>query len=476
MAGASKRSPRVGWLAAAVTTGVIACGGDGEQTAGVDPGRFPPGLPGRVDSIANAALAAGPLAGLSIAIAADGEPVFAGSWGVADVRSGARVDRGTLYDVSSLTASITAAAAVRLSESGRLDLDQTLDTAVPGLAAIVPGADRIRLRHLLTNTSGLSDFVGDATTAWIADRESVDRDAVLEAAARPAAFAPGEAWSESHTAFRMAGEAIGRAAGVSYAAFVRDSVAGPLGLADTYLCDERPAEPRRVSVHEPGQGGLEISPLDRMPGFESEAGLCMTIEDLVRIPGAFERGGVITPAGVEEMLAPTTLANGIEVDYGLGVRLGSLEGHRLWGNRGGVGSTRAILMHFPDDGLTLAVLQNTDGVRVDALSVAGNVARALLGLPPPVLEPVPALDLDRYAGRYIEADGEYTMAVNADSLIRSRGDSNALVPLGAGLFGWRRYPMDRFRFHDIAGAVVGVSEYYNGLFAEYHPRKAEAGP
>src|SRR5262249_20267708 len=73
------------------------------------------------------------------------------------------------------------------------------------------------------------------------------------------------------------------------------------------------------------------------------------------------------------------------IDYGLGTRIGSYHGHRVFGHTGGGGGFNTILEDFPDDHLTIVVLTNTrSGQRV-----AAPVARAALGLPEAALGDVP---------------------------------------------------------------------------------------
>lgn len=454
---------------------VAGCATERDEPPREPSGGFPPGFAARVDSIARAARANGPLAGLSIAVARAGEPVFVGTWGVADAASGAEVDRSTLYEIASVTKLYTGITAAMLADEGALELDAPLSSLLPELSG-VPHASRIRVHHLLTHTSGLEDFEPAVIDAWLEDRDPAGAEAALEAARREPAFAPGTSWAYSNTGFRLVGEAIARLEGEPFATVLRERVTTPLGLEDTRLCDERPDDPRRARIHEVAEGGFELSRFDRMPGFTSEGGLCATIEDLVRLPAALAIRGVLPEPAIDRVLSPTALSTGLSIDYGLGVRLGGVEGHTAWGHTGGMGTYWAVLIHFPEEGVTVAVLQNTEGAAEDALTVAGPVVRAALGLGRPTLEPRDIGDLSRFAGRYDDEGGGFDIALVGDSLVRIRGARHALIPLGPREFGWRLFPMDRFRFHEIDGRVVGVSEYYNGLFGSWFPRLRALDP
>src|SRR5690606_2404843 len=106
--------------------------------------------------------------------------------------------------------------------------------------------------------------------------------------------------------------------------------------------------------------------------------------DLARLMNALAKGRLLPREQIEAMWEPTRLADGTTVPYGLGTRLGALDGHRKVGHTGGIDAYQGVLAHYPDDGLTVTVLINTEfagGAAVDALSIEAEVARAALGLP-----------------------------------------------------------------------------------------------
>jgi hypothetical protein len=115
---------------------------------------------------------------------------------------------------------------------------------------------------------------------------------------------------------------------------------------------------------------------------------------------------VLTPPSLALMRAPTTLADGTKIDYGLGTRLGSLDGHRVLGHTGSGGGFRAVLMSFPDDHLTIAVLMNAGNGSRPPVAIAADIARAVLALPAKTLrdEPVPPEELAALVDATLDSD------------------------------------------------------------------------
>src|SRR5207237_7155936 len=63
----------------------------------------------------------------------------------------------TLYDLASITKLFTTTCVMRLVEQGRLALDEPAARWMPEFAA--GGKEQVTLRHLLTHTSGLPDYL-----------------------------------------------------------------------------------------------------------------------------------------------------------------------------------------------------------------------------------------------------------------------------------------------------------------------------
>jgi CubicO group peptidase (beta-lactamase class C family) len=66
-------------------------------------------------------------------------------------------DANTIFNIASLTKPFTAALILKLAEDGKLSIDDQLDKYYPAY----PGAERIRLRHLLTHTTGIPNYTDD---------------------------------------------------------------------------------------------------------------------------------------------------------------------------------------------------------------------------------------------------------------------------------------------------------------------------
>ena len=97
----------------------------------------------------------GPVAGVQIAVAHDGNLAFVDSFGLADAAEHRPLGNDTVFHIASISKNILAAVVVRLAEERRLSLGDEVTRYVA--SAPTHGA-RITVRQLLNHTSGLYSF------------------------------------------------------------------------------------------------------------------------------------------------------------------------------------------------------------------------------------------------------------------------------------------------------------------------------
>ena len=248
---------------------LAACTGCGTVAAGDG------ALRAEIDALAVKALAAGPIAGMSVAILRGDVLVVNQGYGAADRERGVPATAGTVYDIASVSKLLTAAAVLQLVDAGRLRLDDD----IASLLAAFPNADhgrRITVQQLLSHTSGLADYEQADTERVLTEGKALTTAFVLEFLRdRPLEFEPGSRWSYSNTGFYLLALVVEQVSSRSFANYVREEVALPLGLADTFSCDDDRLPGRRSRGYQPGDGGLVPSPLYALPNLLGDGGLAL---------------------------------------------------------------------------------------------------------------------------------------------------------------------------------------------------------
>ena len=163
--------------------------------------------------------------GAAVALVVDGQLVV-DLWAGHHDRERTRAwERDTLVNVYSTTKGVTALAAHRLVDEGKLDLDAPVAKYWPEFAQA--GKGEIPVRWLLSHRAGLP-----AVRKLLPNEALYDWEAMTSALAAEAPWwTPGTAHGYHAVTFGwLVGEVVRRIAGKSLGAYVRDSFAGPLAL------------------------------------------------------------------------------------------------------------------------------------------------------------------------------------------------------------------------------------------------------
>ena len=208
----------------------------------------------RLESLLNRYVADGTLPGAVAAITVDGDPLRPVAVGSMSP-GGEPMRDDAIFRILSMTKPITAVAALRLVDEGRIGLDEPVLAWLPELAdrrvlvspgarldETVPAPRSITLRHLLTNTSGYGSILDDSPLAQAMaangtddgpEPVSVGADEWLARLSElPLAFAPGEGWRYHHS-FGILGVLLSRLTGRPLGDHLRDELFAPLGMDDT---------------------------------------------------------------------------------------------------------------------------------------------------------------------------------------------------------------------------------------------------
>ncbi|AOR37363.1 peptidase [Streptomyces fodineus] len=311
------------------------------------------------------------------ATAADVHGTWSMTAGVGDIRTGEPRSTADRYRVGSITKTFVATVLLQLEAEGRLSLDDTVDTWLPGVVR-GHGHDgrHITVRRLLNHTSGIFSFTEDKDfqSAYFTKdgfyRHRYDtltpRELVAIAMRHKPDFAPGASWHYSNTNFVVAGMVIEKVTGHSYATEIKRRILAPLRLRATSLPGTRLTVPRPSSrayskFTDPKGPVYDVTALN--PSIASSAGeMISDSADLDRFYGALLGGRLLPPRQLKEMKTTVEMKDSAYPGgYGLGIMETPLScGVRVWGHDGGIHGSTSTAVTTQDGRRSLAFNSNGD--------------------------------------------------------------------------------------------------------------------
>ena len=311
--------------------------------------------------------------GLAVAVGVDNQLKYAKGYGLADVENEVAVTNETLFRTASIAKSMTAVVVLSLVEEGKLDLDEPVQTYCPDFPE---KRWPVTSRQLLAHLGGVRHYKNDSESSSKDHFDSLS-EALAVFANDPLIHEPGTKYKYSSFGFNLLGSVAEGAGDRAFVSLLRDHVFQPSGMTQTVPDDHYKIIPGRTRgyrrqtrrLDDRGSDGnrskqvfLQNASLHdtsmKIPG----GGLLSTPSDLVRFALAVNTGKLLRPDTRDEMWTRQRTRHGEWIEYGLGWRVGWCDGRRAVSHSGGQAGTSTIMLLIPDDGISVAMMCNLQGV------------------------------------------------------------------------------------------------------------------
>lgn len=295
------------------------------------------------------------IAGQALLVAHDGQVLFRGVDGEADIATHAPVTDATVFAGYSLAKLFASTLVMQLVERQELDLDAPIGTQLPGLPA---RWQAIPVRDFLDHTSGVPEYFDAANPILPADVQAV----FAALADAPLQFAPGTETRYTQTNYLVLAAWLAARAGKPYPQLVDERILRPLKLRHTWL--GRAALPEHgVATGYIGQDGrLEAEHDPAWPEYAlGHAALYITLDDLARFLQAMTSGELVGKATLQRLWQPRTLPGGQRGWFAAGWEYGESGAYRQVGHDGGTRVRVRVLFDGTLDGDLYLIAYLTNG-------------------------------------------------------------------------------------------------------------------
>jgi CubicO group peptidase (beta-lactamase class C family) len=346
--------------------------------------------------------------GLAVLAARAEEVLFQRGYGSAELAHQSPVTVETKFRIGSVTKGFTAAAILHLQQAGKLSLDDALDKYLPDF----PRGDEVTIAQLLNHTSGIHSYTSDPEFLQTVV-QPIEADELIERiAAAPFDFDPGTDYRYNNSAYFIAGELIARCSGVSYDQYLQQHIWTPLEMehSGVHRATQILAEEAYGYSWE-GEAYRKALNWD-MSHAGGAGALYSTVGDLHRWTRGFFGGRVIAPELVERAVTANVLRPGQadekDTGYGFGWVVDEHRGLPRYSHGGGLQGFSSHLAYYPDQSLTVVVLQNALPAKspLSTAEISRRLAEIFLEdeMDPPVEytidSSVTAETMKKYVGRY----------------------------------------------------------------------------
>jgi CubicO group peptidase (beta-lactamase class C family) len=398
-----------------------------------------------------------------------GRVLLSKGYGSADRARRTPAEPATPFPIGSITKTFTSALIYALADRGVLDLRKTIGVYLTDLP---PWKDSVRIKDLLTHTSGLVEFWEQPGAGATRGTESASSDLIALFAPQPLRARPGTWYQYETSSWILLGALIEHATNRSYPDALREYVLQPLQLSHTSYCGSAayPVSNARGYRWDEKGDSLIAGDMRGVIGTYTSGGICSSSRDLARFGAALLSSRLLSARSLADMTTPPEATT--RFGNGAGIFVGSYEGHRLFTHSGSLrAGFQSDFILFPDDSLAIILLGNQYDTNLQA--IRQDLTDAVLGIRSEAREvSLSADDVRKYVGRYPTGGSNRLIFFERDGQLQGMGTTMRYI--GNDTFFPATDRSTRVVFTMASGRAVAMQVRRDGMVA-LEGRRADAG-
>lgn len=298
------------------------------------------------------------IVGLSITVVREGEMVWSEGFGYSNLESQTKVDPGkTMFRIGSVSKPITAIAAAKLYEEGKLNLDADIRTYLPYFPQ---KKHPITVRHLASHTSGIRHYNGDPREYFNKNRFKSVKESLTLFQHDSLLFKPGEQFRYSSFGYNTLSAVIEGASSRNYHRYLKTKLFDPLRMNHTIPDYSDSIIVGRSGHYEFDTVSNTIINAEFVDNSYKWAGggFLSTSEDLARLAWAFHNHQIVSDTTQQLFTSRQQLNNGEYTNYGLGWSIYDDLSVASYGHGGTAVGGKGTIRIFPEQNMVITVATN----------------------------------------------------------------------------------------------------------------------
>jgi CubicO group peptidase (beta-lactamase class C family) len=227
--------------------------------------------------------------------------IFSEGYGIADINTKEPITPKTLFNLGSISKTFVANAILMLQEQGKLSVEDSLTQYFPDFKN-KSIASKVRIKHLLTHTSGLPD------------NRPVEKNMIFYLTAKDAenwkpitqtdtlVFESGSQFQYSNPAFNALALIVEQVSGIKWQTFVQQNIMRPSGMATSTITDGPHPEAGVSHSYNLDQNTWTEADYGEVPTFAAagNGGVWSSVEELANYERALQKSVFLKPETIAD--------------------------------------------------------------------------------------------------------------------------------------------------------------------------------
>lgn len=310
-------------------------------------------------------------------MAENGKVIYHRVFGISNFDPTVQLKMDSQFRLGSVTKQFTAMAIMMLKERGKLEYSDDIRKYLPELPY-----EKITIRHLLTHTSGLPNYMTLFNRHWESPKDNSSENkiaanedviAMLAKHHPEVMFEPGAIFRYSNTGYVLLAAIVSRAADKAFHLFLKENIFTPLGMTRSLVYSTIRDDQMEDRVYGFRLDGSDFLPNDfhYLNGIVGAGGVYSTTHDLFKWDRALYTDKLVSSSTLVEAFKPAVPTYQGTTHYGFGWFIDStLSGKKRLLHSGGWLGFRTLISREIEEDNTVIVLTNHTSPYIGAIMQA----------------------------------------------------------------------------------------------------------
>lgn len=252
-----------------------------------------------------------------VLVAQHGQILYKNSFGIANPILNEPLNTNSVFQLASVSKTITGVAVLQLIEDEKLGLDDFVSLYFPSFPYT-----SVTIRHLLSHTSGIPDYIKlgnayyKARNGYITNEDAMN--ALIVANLSPSFF-PGSRFRYNNSNYAILALLVEKITGTSFPKYVKTNIFDVLGMTNSFVA--HPEKIWEMSNRTFGFSGRNMASNDMFDGVFGDKGAYSTVEDMYKFDRALYPGILLNEETLKLAFTNNVFDARSSKKYGLGFRL-----------------------------------------------------------------------------------------------------------------------------------------------------------
>lgn len=252
-----------------------------------------------------------------VLVAQHGQIIYKNSFGIANPILNEPLNTNSVFQLASVSKTITGVAVLQLIEDEKLGLDDFVSLYFPSFPYT-----NVTVRNLLSHTSGIPDYIKLNPSLYSTNTGYINNEDALNAlvvANLPPSFSPGSRFRYNNSNYALLALLVEKITGVSFPQYVKTNIFDPLGMTNSFVA--HPEKIWEMSNRTFGFSGRSMASNDMFDGVFGDKGAYSTVEDMYKFDRALYPNILLKEETLKMAFTNNVFDGRSTKKYGLGFRL-----------------------------------------------------------------------------------------------------------------------------------------------------------